>query len=756
MPRPKKLTIIATKTDGWHQQELLKAAKKYGFEAVIENITSVDIPDKICSKLGDAVIWRSSSVDPDSERTSLIDYLKDKIVVSDSVFKLPAVRYKYFQQCYLKSHRIMSQWSIPTYRPHTHTELKKYIDSGRLTFPIIAKPNHGAHGTGILLLHNNQEVKTLAHLRDYVFQNFISNNGDWRIIVIGGNPLGAMQRIAPKGSFLNNISKGATAKLETDEATLKQLFKIATKVASLFHLAFCGVDIIRDTETGKLYILEVNTAPQWGSDFGFQSTTGVDVPEVLIQWIVERTNAGSGKITKDIEHYYKNRIDIHFLESFHFASRLWLWAGDSWARNLLDTYEQRYVGQTDAAVTATLKKILGPSSNGSIVNQEKLYRQTSFEKYPMLSKYVSVLFKTLFVQTLYGRDIRALVERQIPDESLIALFDELVKDKDATRLLSTHAINYFYLLKNYYRDDLRKTNVHGFNPVDLIALLPGYKELEDKKLVDCKTSIKLQIYLLTHAIIGQSGFYSIQVKEDIYKKLCREIETIIKNNFFEVSLDNKFEFLVCAALCGYESELRVLIEKEASQSVSWAGNFIVDKVNATAGNKTDHCLRTAEHRNVLYLMSQRPFKQSSKNTKSGKKPKITLKKTIGIFEKVKFPEFDGKGVIAKVDTGAYSGALHVTRIHQIREGDKKTLCFSPFGHPQTVYHTQNFRVGGVRSSDGVRTKRYFINTEIILRGETFPITLSLFDRTNMKWPVLIGRKFLRENKLVVDSLKSRK
>ena len=34
-------------------------------------------------------------------------------------------------------------------------------------------------------------------------------------------------------------------------------------------------------------------------------------------------------------------------------------------------------------------------------------------------------------------------------------------------------------------------------------------------------------------------------------------------------------------------------------------------------------------------------------------------------------------------------------------------------------------------------------------GQTYPITLSLADRSEMKWPVLIGRRFLRQNHFVL-------
>lgn len=125
-------------------------------------------------------------------------------------------------------------------------------------------------------------------------------------------------------------------------------------------------------------------------------------------------------------------------------------------------------------------------------------------------------------------------------------------------------------------------------------------------------------------------------------------------------------------------------------------------------------------------------------------------KILRTFEKVRFPEFGIQKVEAKIDTGAFTGALHATKIHEVRENGKKVLCFSPFDHPETVYKTANFERGIVKSSNGTQTDRYFIETSIVVRKRRYTITLSLIDRSAMKLPVLIGRRFLIANEFVVD------
>lgn len=126
-------------------------------------------------------------------------------------------------------------------------------------------------------------------------------------------------------------------------------------------------------------------------------------------------------------------------------------------------------------------------------------------------------------------------------------------------------------------------------------------------------------------------------------------------------------------------------------------------------------------------------------------------KIISSFEPVSFPEFAVIGnVSAKIDTGAYTGALHCTKIREEETVLGKVLHFSPFDHPEAQMTVTDFVVRHVRSSNGESASRYFINTVIEIQGETYPIVLSLADRSEMKWSVLIGRRFLRTHKFLVD------
>lgn len=131
---------------------------------------------------------------------------------------------------------------------------------------------------------------------------------------------------------------------------------------------------------------------------------------------------------------------------------------------------------------------------------------------------------------------------------------------------------------------------------------------------------------------------------------------------------------------------------------------------------------------------------------------ISRRKVVGSFEKVSLPEFGVNDLIAKIDTGAYSGALHCTGIKVVRRGPEREriLKFIPNGDEQYASETDKFMETYVRSATGHRVKRYIIHTTIELQGKQYSIKIGLSDRTDLKRAILIGRRFLRENNMLVD------
>lgn len=123
-------------------------------------------------------------------------------------------------------------------------------------------------------------------------------------------------------------------------------------------------------------------------------------------------------------------------------------------------------------------------------------------------------------------------------------------------------------------------------------------------------------------------------------------------------------------------------------------------------------------------------------------------KVLGYVEEVAIPSFKIDSVIAKVDTGAFSGALHCTNI--AISGDGKVLSFDPLGRSGSRVHLEEFETRTVRSASGHEEQRYLVPVVLQIDGEEYATMIGLTDRSDMGYEMLLGRRFLREHHMIVD------
>lgn len=126
------------------------------------------------------------------------------------------------------------------------------------------------------------------------------------------------------------------------------------------------------------------------------------------------------------------------------------------------------------------------------------------------------------------------------------------------------------------------------------------------------------------------------------------------------------------------------------------------------------------------------------------------KKVLGRVDRIDFPKLNLFNIDVKIDTGAYTSAIHCSKIIE----DKNTLrcTFESKGHPnfksEEVIFTE-YTYTDVKSSNGHKENRYKIKTDVIFFGKKYKINLTLSTRDDMRFPVLIGRQFLSK-KFIVD------
>lgn len=129
------------------------------------------------------------------------------------------------------------------------------------------------------------------------------------------------------------------------------------------------------------------------------------------------------------------------------------------------------------------------------------------------------------------------------------------------------------------------------------------------------------------------------------------------------------------------------------------------------------------------------------------------KRLIGRADRADFPQLELNNLDVKIDTGAYTGAIHSTNIQEVEVDGKKKIRFTLLDktHPEynfREFEYSNYRQKRVKNSFGVSEKRFVIETLIVLFNEAFLTEFTLSERGEMKYPVLIGRKLLNKYFLV--------
>ncbi len=133
-------------------------------------------------------------------------------------------------------------------------------------------------------------------------------------------------------------------------------------------------------------------------------------------------------------------------------------------------------------------------------------------------------------------------------------------------------------------------------------------------------------------------------------------------------------------------------------------------------------------------------------------------KIIGWREWAHLPELRIRRVKMKIDTGARTSSLHAFDIKISKVGRKEYASFKV--HPEQRNSTKTSHCKAlivdyrkIRSSNGMTERRPVIETTIELLGERWPIEVTLTNRDEMGFRMLLGRASFKD-KFLVDAGKS--
>ncbi len=145
---------------------------------------------------------------------------------------------------------------------------------------LLIKPLFGSQGQGVRLVDKAALPLPMDAYVDGVFylQRFIQATHDYRVFIVNNEAIAAMKRTG--ASWLHNVAHGAVCE-KTEDA---DVLAIALQAALVLDIAYCGVDVIRDSN-GQLYVLEVNSIPAW---HGLQSVTDVNIAQLLVDDLLSK------------------------------------------------------------------------------------------------------------------------------------------------------------------------------------------------------------------------------------------------------------------------------------------------------------------------------------------------------------------------------------------------------------------------------------------------------------------------------------
>ncbi|WP_209015832.1 RimK/LysX family protein [Roseibium sp. RKSG952] len=125
---------------------------------------------------------------------------------------------------------------------------------------------------------------------------------------------------------------------------------------------------------------------------------------------------------------------------------------------------------------------------------------------------------------------------------------------------------------------------------------------------------------------------------------------------------------------------------------------------------------------------------------------------VGWRETVSLPELDVSNMSAKIDTGARTSAIHAEDQEIF---DRDGLAWVRFRVPASRYHRNLYAEvpildkRKIKNTSGLAESRIVVRTLLVMGGHHWHIDLSLANRENMGFDMILGRTAIRGRRIAV-------
>ena len=262
-----KIWVITKNTnfDSYENKQLQEESKKAGIElqmvapeefdiivtkegrkSILHNGDIVNLPNCLFPRMGSGTTYFALAIIRHLERLG--------------VFVLNSSQSIEFAKDKLASLQILAANNIPIPK----TMLAKFplnldIVNKEFTYPLIMKTVTGTHGKGVFLCEKKTQLEDVADLMEIskdssvnvIIQEFVlsSKGKDIRVLVVGGRVIGGILRIAGRGKFKANFSRGGKVAPFNLNPAVEWL---AVESAKLIGLDIAGIDILFDGDNYKV------------------------------------------------------------------------------------------------------------------------------------------------------------------------------------------------------------------------------------------------------------------------------------------------------------------------------------------------------------------------------------------------------------------------------------------------------------------------------------------------------------------------
>ena len=294
-----------------HRITFDESEQRFAEEAKILGIELVPIKYRKLRLSGDKILFRDTdlkdfdgwyfrSVGSELEWSKLLQFYGRK-------HNIPVVDEYLFTEGPLRRFKSIMTWQLNeagVAYPKT-----SYVDSfgdlenelSQWEMPVIVKLSSGGrHGMGTFWIREISDLEKLKHVlegrkekaktngekipifRGFLIQEYIRNDGDFRVMTVGYKCIGGFKRQVKEEKLILNKSQGNSYAIKDMPGDVAET---AERAAKVLGVEVAGTDLVRDINTGKVYIVEVNEAPQFKV---FEKRTKVNAAKKILEYCVEK------------------------------------------------------------------------------------------------------------------------------------------------------------------------------------------------------------------------------------------------------------------------------------------------------------------------------------------------------------------------------------------------------------------------------------------------------------------------------------